>query len=238
VSDGGVVTDGTSGALSQEMLRYLQLMKKHVTFQTNGKGEATSISIAGKLTVDLKSNIVRVESANLQIVNGTGKTASENSLGNVIVGYNENVQSPKRNGSHNLIVGAGHEYVSHGGFVAGYKNHLLGPYASIAGGQSNTAVSERSSILGGEGNTVNQSFSTICGGQGNNTQGRYSSVFGGRGNRAAGLFSTVVAGDGNTAAGEYSTVLSGSSLRADGKKESVLGAKSAGGACLVKDVCQ
>uniref|UniRef100_A0A7S1BTR4 Uncharacterized protein n=1 Tax=Corethron hystrix TaxID=216773 RepID=A0A7S1BTR4_9STRA len=90
------------------------------------------------------------EGYNVHIQNGLGNTETANSQENLIIGYNENPLvskaevrgksgrtgqrakssrrqlqnvNSKRNGSHNLIVGEGHQYSSYGGLVAGYNNY-------------------------------------------------------------------------------------------------------------------
>ena len=45
------------------------------------------------------------EGCNVHIRNGDGQTDSINSLGNLVVGYDENSGQDKKNGSHNLIIG-------------------------------------------------------------------------------------------------------------------------------------
>src|SRR5205823_3933580 len=68
--------------------------------------------------------------ANVHVRNGNAETYSNaNGLGNLVVGYNANTDAANhvlpaghRVGSHNLIVGDGHSYLSSGGFVAGFVN--------------------------------------------------------------------------------------------------------------------
>ena len=61
-----------------------------------------------------------------------------NGLGNLIVGYNESsmcrglgrsYRIDQRTGSHNLIVGSGHNFPSFGGFCCGFANTVSGAYA-------------------------------------------------------------------------------------------------------------
>lgn len=87
---------------------------------------------------------------NVHIRSGLGFTEDPGSgLGNLIVGYNEDLFGSSRTGSHNLVVGAGHGYSSWGGFVAGVGNTISGPYASVSGGAENTAGGYASSVSGG-----------------------------------------------------------------------------------------
>src|SRR5205085_5001627 len=69
---------------------------------------------------------VYFEGCNVHIQSGAGSTSGAvNGLGNLIVGYNENPNTPlDRSGSHNLVVGAFHTYSSYGGLVAGSFNTI------------------------------------------------------------------------------------------------------------------
>ena len=102
---------------------------------------------------------------NVHIVSGAGATdGAVNGLGNLIVGYNEDVAvlfpgSPAslRSGSHNLVVGPGHSYSRYGGLVAGFINIITGSYASVSGGNGNTASGDYSSVSGGNDNRASGS---------------------------------------------------------------------------------
>jgi len=89
-------------------------------------------------------NQIYITGANLHIVNGTGTTDGfVNSLGNLIVGYNELRNSGDvRTGSHNIVVGKRHNYSSYAGLVVGNYNTISGAYASVSGGWSRTADGE------------------------------------------------------------------------------------------------
>jgi len=111
---------------------------------------------------------IRVTGVNLQLVNGLGATngypldpasqdpmlTQENGAGNLIVGYNEpgNGSGDERTGSHNLVVGANHSYLSHGGVLLGYRNRSLAPYSTVTGGAANQVEGIFSSISGGQSN--------------------------------------------------------------------------------------
>ncbi len=75
---------------------------------------------------------------NVHVRSRSGATdGTINGLGNLIVGYNEaRTTKSVKSGSHNLVVGRNHNYVSYGGLVAGYQNAVSGLYASVSGGQS------------------------------------------------------------------------------------------------------
>ena len=134
-------------------------------------------------------------------------------LGNLVIGYNEPDPHPvsNRNGSHNLIIGAWHEYSAFGGLVAGRGNNILGPVSSVTGGSGNTAGDRAfgASVSGGVANTASDNFSTVSGGGSNTASGGVSSVCGGGSNTASGTLSSVSGGQSNTAGGFGSSVSGG-----------------------------
>ena len=98
------------------------------------------------------STTIVFEEVNVQIVNGLGATngnpadptsvlqTTVNSLGNLIVGYNEGADAGLiRTGSHNIIVGTQHQFSSFGGMVVGFTNTISGAYSSISGGTRGAA---------------------------------------------------------------------------------------------------
>ena len=57
---------------------------------------------------------------NVHIQNGDSTSSSANTLGNLVIGYNEDPGSTKsRIGSHNLVIGPEHEYNGTSGIIAG-----------------------------------------------------------------------------------------------------------------------
>ncbi len=121
---------------------------------------------------------IRIEGANLQLVNGTGSTGEINGLGNLIIGYQEqrccesedpccDQEKNHRGGSHNLIVGERHNYKTHSCAVIGSFNSAWGPAACVAGGAGNIAGGERSFVGGGWLNTALAERSAIVGGRRN-----------------------------------------------------------------------
>jgi hypothetical protein len=116
---------------------------------------------------------------NVQIVNGLGDTETTNELGNLIVGYNEDLNGFTRTGSHNLVVGQGHGYSSYAGFVAGRGNQISGPHSSVSGGEGNIASGAASSISGGSFSTASDFAASVSGGFNNIASGDDSSVSGG-----------------------------------------------------------
>ena len=177
---------------------------------------------------------VRFTGVNVQVVNGSGDTYASNGLGNLVLGYNaardvEVNESGARPGSHNLVIGDGHEYHSSGGLVAGLSNFLAADGASIAGGYYHQASGvysfigggvggctqgEASAMVGGEGNSVTGQFAAVLGGQANIADGADSSVSGGRSNMATGAFSAVGGGKNRTASGSDNWV-AGTLLQTD-----------------------
>jgi len=59
------------------------------------------------------------DGCNVHIRNGNAISDSANSLGNLIIGYNEDAGGSSRIGSHNLIIGPEHSYNGNNGIVAG-----------------------------------------------------------------------------------------------------------------------
>ncbi len=110
------------------------------------------------------------EGVNLHIENGSGITnpGFPNGLGNLVVGYNEvpvgGLVAGDRDGSHNIVLGEQHKYLSSGGFVAGGRNTISSVAASVSGGISNTASGGRSSVSGGAFRTAAAFRSWAAGG--------------------------------------------------------------------------
>jgi hypothetical protein len=128
--------------------------------------------------VTRSNNTLLFTGMNLQIVNGQGSTESTNSLGNVIIGYNEN-SSDTRTGSHNLVIGPYNSWSSFGGIVNGAQNTISGAYSSVTVGNGNTASGGYSSVTGGTDNTASGSYSSVTGGSNNTASGTWSSILGG-----------------------------------------------------------
>jgi hypothetical protein len=77
-----------------------------------------------------------------------------NGLGNLIVGYNEPRPEGNENihtGSHNVVVGLGHNFSRVGGLVVGITNTISGDFATVSGGRGNSASAFASAISGGGG---------------------------------------------------------------------------------------
>jgi hypothetical protein len=160
---------------------------------------------------------VVITGANLRLVNGLRATATTNGLGNLLVGYNESRQGDNvRTGSHNVVVGQGHNFSSFGGLVVGRQNEISGAFAAVSGGFDNTAsgasaavsggIFNRASgtsaaVSGGFDNTASANATAVCGGQGNTASGESAAVSGGHGNTASSANAAVSGGEANTASG-------------------------------------
>ena len=93
--------------------------------------------LADYLFVDSTDNALYFEGANLFVQSGSGFTDDDgvmSGLGNLIVGYDEDLSGADKSGSHNLVVGSDHSYAGYGGMVSGYNNLISGAYASVLGG--------------------------------------------------------------------------------------------------------
>lgn len=164
--------------------------------------------------------------ANVHIQNGAAQTDTNNGLGNLIIGYNEDTFGTKadwRYGSHNLVVGPEHWYQSYGGLVAGYDNDLRAAYASATGGRNNYANAPYGSVSGGYGNVASGSHASVSGGYVNEASGDYSSISGGRSNDATNTYASVSGGYQNVASGAYASVSGGYSNEAGTGYASVTG---------------
>jgi len=156
---------------------------------------------------------IRFSGVNVQVVNGAGRTEELNSLGNLVVGYQElRMLGPgdeevgrdvtnDRSGSHNIVVGRGNNYSIFAGQVVGERNTISGFYSTVSGGRNNTASGGASAVSGGQENTAEESGSTVSGGLNNTASGTYSTVSGGLNNTASGPDSTVSGGNHHTATG-------------------------------------
>jgi hypothetical protein len=182
---------------------------------------------------------VRITGANLRLVNGLRATATANGLGNLLVGYGEPRQGENvQTGSHNVVVGQGHNFSSFGGLVVGRQNEIRGTFAAVSGGFDNTASGasaavcggifnrasgESATVSGGFGNTASASAASVCGGDGNTASGESATVSGGHGNMANGHTASISGGEANTARGFTSSVSGGRNHTARGDFDWVAG---------------
>jgi FtsZ-binding cell division protein ZapB len=171
------------------------------------------------VTHDGRGPLVRLTGVNLQIVNGLNSTGTINGLGNLIVGYDETAPEgsarncsdffppppddqpcvARKSGSHNLVTGSYNGYAEYGGLVAGWRNTLSGPYASVTGGAHNVAGYSRDPLPGGGGGFP---YASVTGGANNRAEGYFSSITGGANNFARGYLSSISGGISNTTDGD------------------------------------
>jgi hypothetical protein len=203
-------------------LEKLDKILPHVSYLESGIGGKPTIQFSG---------------VNVQIISGAGKTnAVVNGEGNLVIGYDENPGGLSQTGSHDLILGEEQAFMSYGGILAGRKNTISGPFASVIGGFVNLASGEEASVSGGERNTASAAASTVSGG-GKNTasfkeasisggyenqaSGENASVTGGVQNKASAIFASVSGGSKNTASGSSSSIFGGHELKATGTDEAI-----------------
>ena len=156
-----------------------------------------------------------IEAYSFNAASGTyGTTLYTNGLGNLIIGYDElpcaargcPALPARREGSHNLVVGIGHQFSDLGALLAGVNSVSGAPSANVLGGWNNQALSMTASILGGEVNQAIGRSSVVVGGYANAASGSFAAIAGGFGNLATNTGATVSGGHTNQATGEYSTV--------------------------------
>ena len=187
---------------------------------------------------------LRVTGLNVQLVNGLGATnghpadptttdallTQTNGLGNLILGYDDlprNQTAPLfRTGSHNLVVGFGHNYSGYGGQVVAYENTINAPYSVVSGGGANRATAEFATVCGGVNNLASGADATVSGGVQNTATGFASAVSGGIQNLATGQFSSISGGQTNTSSGDSSSVSGGAFNTAGGFVGTVSGGSS------------
>jgi hypothetical protein len=153
-----------------------------------------------------QAKTIRFTGVNVQVVNGLGSTSgtglpfdfvgATNGVGNLIVGYNEDKAFPSappkdRTGSHNLVVGYGHDFTKFGGVLFGRENALHGAYSAVLGGTRNACEAVSCSIVSGYENTMEYGpgatfDSAILGGDRNSILGSQNVIVGGAFNEIVG----------------------------------------------------
>lgn len=187
------------------------------------------VSISDDAIEGLRGPHMILEKVNLHVRSGTGTTddgASPTGLGNIVIGYNESESTPERTGSHNLVVGSGHEYTSTGGIVAGIDNSISGLGASVLGGTNNSASGELAVVSGGAFNQAIGEESAVSGGVSNFATALRASASGGAQNTVSGIAASIVGGSGGAAGGFASCISGGQSGIASGDQSSVTGGQS------------
>lgn len=95
---------------------------------------------------------------NVHVRNGANATTTTNSLGNLVLGYNETAQGVARDGSHNLVSGQGNSFRSFGGLVFGTDNLISGQFATVLGGGQNRAIAPYSTVIGSQQNVSDSNY--------------------------------------------------------------------------------
>jgi hypothetical protein len=186
---------------------------------------------------------VRITGANLQIVNGTGETASSNGTGNLLIGYDERREETFRvhcslgtnpdNGTPvtdqiECDIAGGVWAVNHTGgshYLVVGSEHNYSRWGGIVVGLTNTSNFDFASVSGGSYNIASGENSSVSGGSNNTASGTVSSVSGGQLNRASDDRSSVSGGFNNTASGDSSSVSGGQINTASGSASSVSGGR-------------
>jgi len=201
--------DDTQGKGLAQRVRALERKLEHVTSVIGPEGFPELV----------------ITGANLRIVNGLDETQTTNSLGNLIIGYNESRGDggDLRTGSHNLVIGRMLNFSRSAGFVAGEANTISGDFAVVSTGTRNMASGNFSSIGGGFENTAAGDLSSVSGGNGNKAIGVMSSISGGQFNAASGFASSVSGGSENQAIGDIPSASGGAFHSTAGTFSSVTG---------------
>ena len=192
--------------LTAEQETKIAALLEHVKVEEKGVNEKPTIQFSG---------------ANVQVVNGEGKTATTNGEGNLVIGYDESNRA--QTGSHNLVVGPYQQYTSFGGIVAGAFNAIEAEDASVLGGYNNDADAQRAVVSGGESNVAHGFASSVSGGSFNSAGGKWSSVSSGEENQASGESSSIQGGFHDYAIGDDSAVGGGEDNSAEANKLTIDG---------------
>ncbi|MEL6346297.1 MAG: hypothetical protein AAFV53_24515 [Myxococcota bacterium] len=163
---------------------------------------ASLLSLASYVEVNTVTDDVIFTGANVQIQSGSGETYGKgNGLGNLIVGYNKMpLGDVDRTGSHNLIIGDGHNWEGNGNLLSGKENVIRSDAGAILAGQSNEVYGENGVIVGGMGNVVWGRDNTIVNSVDSFIRGQNDTVVGGRNHEDHGYYNN----------GSYSVIVGGS----------------------------
>ena len=171
--------------------------------------DALEATLAG-VTYDDANKLFTFDGVNVRIVNGTGQTYVKNGLGNLIVGYDRDVDEPNdRTGSHNLVLGDLHTYSASGSFVGGFDNTTSANRSSVLGGRDNFATGEYAVVSGGTHGVASGEGAAVSGGSFNSAPGNDASATGGAHNIAMGDASSVTGGRFNQVNSLYGAINGG-----------------------------
>ena len=219
--------EGVDSRLAAIESRLAAVEAENADLRSQVQAQETRVGTLESLLIHFSrsGNDITISGANLNIVNGMGNTETTNSLGNLVIGYNE-LRGPEytdtRTGSHMLVIGRWNNFSSFGGIVTGSYNETSARYASIIGGFRSIASGNWSTVTGGAENIASRDYSAVSGGLENEASGFASWVGGGAQNSAIGDYATVSGGELNVA-GERASVSGGYSNTASGIYSSISG---------------
>jgi trimeric autotransporter adhesin len=219
--------EGVDGRLAAIESRLAAVETENASLRSQVQAQETRLANLESLLVHFSrsGNEITISGANLNIVNGMGSTETTNTLGNLVIGYNESrgpEEADIRTGSHMLVIGKWNDFSSFGGIVTGSYNETSARYASIIGGFRSIVSGNWSTVTGGAENIASRDFAAVSGGLQNEASGFASWVGGGAQNSAIGDYATVSGGELNVA-GERASVSGGYSNTASGIYSSISG---------------
>lgn len=213
---------------SVDLFSVIQLMQAQITALQAQVASLEASAIPGLnayLSVDDSAHTVLVSGANLQVVNGLGTDLSQNSLGNVIAGYNTPANEAhllQRTGSHNVIVGYGHRYTGNCNLIGGQDNWANGTWSLLLGSQS-VDNGGRNALLGGANNVSSGFNNVVVGGAANVVEGEKNLIAGGESNQSAGTFNMVAGGSESQSDGDHNAIVGGRLNQSAGSRNVVIG---------------
>jgi hypothetical protein len=219
--------EGVDSGLAAMEIRLAAVEAENASLRSQLQVQETRLANLEGLLVHFSrsGNEITISGANLNIVNGMGNTETTNSLGNLVIGYNES-RGPEepdiRTGSHMLVIGKWNDFSSFGGIVTGSYNETSARYASIIGGFRSIASGNWSTVTGGVENIASRDFAAVSGGLQNEASGFASWVGGGAQNNAIGDYAAVSGGELNVA-GDRASVSGGAANTASGLYSSISG---------------
>ena len=176
---------GTAQSPAEETLAQRVAALEHtLRYVTSGEKEVV-ITGANLRLVNGLENVGRGPFRTAQMDLGTSSWATTKSV---------SLDQANRTGSHNVVVGRGHNFSRFGGIVVGSSNEISGDFASVSGGENNTASGDFASVSGGWFNTASGIHASVSGGSLNAASGIHASVSGGSLNTASGFESSVSGG--------------------------------------------
>ncbi len=201
--------------------------------------------LSGHLSYDDSTNTFVLEGVNFQVTSGSAGS----SAGNVIIGTNDVTEfapNPARTGTHNLIIGNGHEYTGNNGIVHGENNRLTSPYAAVIGGRKghvtgpgavlvgglmNHIDTQDAAVVGGYKNFIHNSasYSAILGGEADSLFQQFTCAVGGKQNKVGedmsqdARWSVSIAGNQNIVAKRWSATVAGALNQTNGASSAIIG---------------